>query len=205
MVTKPCSSIFDDVAGVVPAIGRGFDHTGIVGAQVTQHDIGAFDEQPAAFGDAFDRLEPVFDAVEQPADGAGAVMHRRVDGKNRRAFGGAIAFENAQPEFFHPEFAGFRLHPLGPGHDQAHVEEIIGIGVAGIAHEKRIGAKQHGGVGVVGKLGDRSCSAAARDRGRCARPASTGSRVPRGQAKGVEHGQALNTMSWAVKAMRAAA
>ena len=72
--------------------------------------------------------------VEQAADGARLVVHRRVDGEDGRAFGGAIAFENAQAEFLHPEFARLRLDALGAGHDEAHVEEIIRMGVA--AHSR---------------------------------------------------------------------
>ena len=64
----------------------------------------------------------------RPTD-AGAVVHRGVDGKDGRTFGGAIAFEDAEAEFLHPDLAGFGLDALGTGDDQAHAVEVIGVGV----------------------------------------------------------------------------
>ena len=83
-----------------------------------------------------------------------SIMHRRIDGKHRRAFGDAIAFENAQAELLHPGLAGFRLHPLGAGHDEAHGVEIVRMGVARIAREECVGAEEDRRIGVIGHLGD---------------------------------------------------
>ena len=139
----------DDVAGVIPATGRGFDNAGIIGAEITQHDIRTLDEQASAFLDAGHRLKPVFDAVEQAAHRAGLVVHRRVEGNGWRTFGGAIALENAQAEFLHPDIARLGLDALGARHHEAHVEEIIRVGILRVAHEERIGAEQHRGIGVI--------------------------------------------------------
>ena len=80
-------------------------------------------------------------------------MHRRIDGDDRRTFGGAIAFQNAQAEFLHPDFPRLLLDALGARHDEADVEEVVRMGVPRIAHQERVGAEQHRGIGVVAKLG----------------------------------------------------
>ena len=79
-------------------------------------------------------------------------MHRCVDGNHRRAFGRAIAFEDAQAEFLHPRLARFRLHPLRPRHHEAHVEEVIRMGIPRIAHEEGIRAEHYRRVGFVTEL-----------------------------------------------------
>ena len=97
-------------------------------------------------------FEAVLDLVEQAAHRAGAEMHRRVDGDDGRAFRGAIAFEDAQAELLHPGLARFGLHALGTRHHQAHVEEVVGVGIARIAHQEGVGAEQHRGIGFVAEL-----------------------------------------------------
>ena len=49
----------DDVAGIVPAIGRRFENAGIVGAQIAEHHIGALYNETAALFDSLHRHEPV--------------------------------------------------------------------------------------------------------------------------------------------------
>ena len=77
-----------------------------------------------------------------------------MSGQYRRAFGGAIAFENALAEFLHPDLAGFRLDAFGAGDDEADIVEIVRMGVARIAHQEGVGAEKDRGVGIVAKLGD---------------------------------------------------
>ena len=71
MVTKPLASIFTMSPVSYQPSGGGSMTPGVSARKISQHDIGAFDDEAAAFGDAFDRLEAVLDAVEQAADGAG--------------------------------------------------------------------------------------------------------------------------------------
>ena len=108
--------------------------------------------QPPAIVDVGHRIEPVFHARHDLSDGSGPVVHRRVDRDHRRGFGDAIAFEDAQAEFFHVGLAGRSLDRLGASEAVAHRTEIVGMRGARIAAEERIGAEDDGRVGPVDQL-----------------------------------------------------
>ena len=142
IVTNPSSSMRDDVAGIVPAISGGCSISA-ARPQIARHHVRAAQQQPAALASIpANRLQPVLDQRQKPADRAGAEMHRRVDRDDRRAFGDAIAFEDALAEPLGPDSAGLLAHRLGAGEDIAQRIEIIRVGAARIAGEKGVGAEQ---------------------------------------------------------------
>ena len=63
--------------------------------------------------------------------------------------GDAVAFENAQAEFFQIDPARRFLHRLGAGQHVAQRAEVVRIGHARIAVEEGVGAEQHGGADAV--------------------------------------------------------
>ena len=92
-------------------------------------------------------------------------------------------------EFLHPDVARFGLHALGAGHDEAHIVEIVRVGVPGIAHEERVGAEQDRGIGVVAKLGD-DLVVERRGIEEGAHARQDGQHGAAGEAEGMEHRQA---------------
>ncbi len=86
-----------DIAGVVPAVRRRFEHAGILRAQIADHDIGTAHRQPPALVDARNGIEPVFHQRREPADGARAIGHRRIHGQHRRGLGDAVASSTRMP------------------------------------------------------------------------------------------------------------
>ena len=93
----------DDVAGVVPAVYERLQLARAVGGHVAHHDVGAGDPQPAAIGDALDRLELHAHAGQQPPDRAVAAMGGRVDGHHGRGLGQAEAFDDLGAEALAPD------------------------------------------------------------------------------------------------------
>ena len=143
----------DDVAGVIPA-AQGLEGGVSVGVQIAAHDVGAAHEQAAALGDAFDRFEAEFEAGQEAADGAIFGGDGDVDAEAGRAFGGAVAFEEADAEFLRPGVRGGFLQFFGGGEQIAHGAEVVGIGLAAVAVEKSVGAEEDGAVAVIEGDGD---------------------------------------------------
>src|SRR6202008_4784967 len=90
-----------DVAGVVPALGRRLEYARIVSLEIAEHHVRPTHIEPPAFVDTRHRLEPWLHSGHQTPDGAELVEHRRVEREHGRGLGHAVAFEDAQPEFFH--------------------------------------------------------------------------------------------------------
>src|SRR5215471_1748647 len=80
----------DNIPGVVPSLRRLFD---LSAEHVTDHHIGTAYKETPSLGDARYRVEAMFDQRQKAADGPRAVMHRRIDRNDWRAFGDAVAFE----------------------------------------------------------------------------------------------------------------
>ncbi len=152
MATKPCGVDGDDVAGVVPALGRRLEHARVLGAEIAEHDVRPAHVEPAAVLDARHRLEPRLHAGHEPADRAEAVEHRRVDGEHRRRLGDAVAFEDAQAELLHVDPPRRLLDRLGAGEDVAQRAEVVGVRRARVAGEEGVGAEQDRGVRAVDQL-----------------------------------------------------
>src|SRR5581483_7078882 len=76
----------DDVARIVPTI-QAFEFGVGVFIEIAAHDIRSAHHQTPAVLDAFDRLEFVFHAGQEAADGAAAGRKRRIDTDAGRAFG----------------------------------------------------------------------------------------------------------------------
>ena len=89
---------------------------------------------------------------KEAADAAEFVEHRRVQRQHRRGLGHAVAFENAQAEFFQINLARRFPHRLGAGHHVAQRAEVVRIGHARIAVEERVGAEQDGRAYAVNQL-----------------------------------------------------
>src|SRR5262249_51898349 len=131
----------DNVAGVVPAFRRHFQHARFFGAQIAEHHVRAFDVKPPALVDALDLFELRLHARQQPSDATELVEHRRVERHDGGAFGYAVTFENAQAEFFKIDLPGRLLHRLGTGEHVAQRAKIIWVGDPRITVEKRISAE----------------------------------------------------------------
>src|SRR4029077_13476379 len=114
-----------------------------------EHYIRPFDAEPAALLDALDFFKLGFHAREQPADAAELVEHRRIERHYRRTFGDAVAFENAQAEFFQIDLARRLFHRLRAGEHVAQRAEIVRVGDPRITVEERTGAEERGGAGPV--------------------------------------------------------
>ena len=99
----------DDVAGIMPAFGRGLDLAWIFPTQIAEHHVRSTYVQPAFFIDPWNRLEARVHVGHEPADRAKPIEHRGIDGENRRRLRHAIAFENPQTELFQIDIARRRL------------------------------------------------------------------------------------------------
>src|SRR3546814_14896711 len=62
---------------------------------------------------------------------------------DRRAFGRAVALQDAQAELLHPGSPRLLAHPLGAGEDIAHGIEVVGMRHAGVAGEEGVGAEHY--------------------------------------------------------------
>ena len=92
-----------DVAGVVPAIVQRLQLARAVGGHVAHHHVRPGEPQPAAFGDALDRLELHAHAGQQAPDRAVAAMDRGVDGDHRRRLGQAETLDDLGAEALAPD------------------------------------------------------------------------------------------------------
>ena len=94
-----------DVARCVPARtlgGRRLNDAGLVVEQITLHHVRPLHVQRAAVIDAGHRLQHLFNAGQKLADRADLAGHGHIDGNDRRAFGHAVALQNADAEFLNP-------------------------------------------------------------------------------------------------------
>ena len=94
------------------------------------------------------------DQLQELADRTGAIGHGGIDRQHGGRFGGAVAFEDADAEFFKPQLAHRLRQLLGAGDHIAHAEEVVRVGVFGIVAEEGAGAKEYRAVAVVDHLGD---------------------------------------------------
>ena len=143
----------DDVAGVVPALHGRLQHARFLDLEIAEHHVRPAHVQAAAFLDSFDLLQPRLHARQDAADCAELVEHRRIERERRRRLGDAVAFEDAQPEFFHVGLARGFLHRLGAREDVAQRAEVVRVRDARIAIEECVGAEHDGGVHAVDQLG----------------------------------------------------
>ena len=86
-------------------------------------------------------LQARLDPRQNPAHGAGAAVHGRVERENGRGFGNAVSFQNAKAEFFYVKRPRRWSHRFSARHDIADRAEIICIGHPRIAGQECIGAK----------------------------------------------------------------
>src|SRR5499427_7988975 len=110
--------------------------------------------QPSSLLDPGHRFEPCFDPRQQASDGAEAVEHRRVESESGCGFSDAVAFKNAQTEFFRPYPPSCLLDRLGARQHVADGAKIVGVRGAGIARQKGVGAEHDRCIGAVNELGD---------------------------------------------------
>ena len=110
--------------------------------------------QHAAFFDARYGVQAMFDAGQQLADRAAAVSHRRVHRQHGRGLGCAIAFQDADAEFFYPQIAYFIGQFFRARDDITQPEKIVGVGEFGVVTEEGAGAEQHAAIAVVDHLGN---------------------------------------------------
>ena len=144
----------DHVAGVVPAVNRRLQHAGLVEQVIALHHVRAAHAEQAALGNARHRFQSGFQTRQQGPNAASAERHGRIHRQHRRAFGGAVTFQNADAEFVHPGGAHAVVELLRPGHDVTQLVEIVRVGKARIVAEESAGAEQHRAAAVVNDLGD---------------------------------------------------
>jgi hypothetical protein len=114
-------------------------------------------------------------------------MHRRVHRDDRRAFGGAIAFHDAQAEFLGIGRTRFGAHLFRAGKDVAQRVEIIGMRHAGVARQERVRAEHDRGIAIIGQRRDDAVMQRTGIHHR-ANAIEQRQHVPR-EAKGMEHRQ----------------
>jgi hypothetical protein len=83
--------------------------------------------QHASAVNARDRQQFCADTGQQLSDGAGAIRHRRVDGKDGRGFGSAVSFKDADAEFFKPSGTDRLGEFFRTGNNVAQAVKIIWI------------------------------------------------------------------------------
>ena len=110
--------------------------------------------QRAALRNARHGFDFILDAGQELADAADLAGHRHIDGDHRRAFGDAVAFENADAEFFDPQAAHGLVELFRPGHHVAQAAKIVGMRVFAIVAEEGRGAKEHRAIPVVDDFRD---------------------------------------------------
>src|SRR2546430_2519310 len=83
----------NDIAGIIPFV-LFLNNSRLIGLQVTEHNVRAFDEQPSAFRHAFHFDRFALDARKWPADRTWFVFHRRIEGNGWTGLGYAITLHN---------------------------------------------------------------------------------------------------------------
>ena len=116
-------------------------------------------------------------------------MHRRVDRHDRRGFGRAVAFEDADAELLEPHAARLRLDALGAGEHVAHRVEVVVVRDPRVAGQERVGAEQDRRVDAVDELRAPSDSAAATDTGTSRTPGEQRQQQAARQPEAVKHRQ----------------
>ena len=135
------------VAGIVPAVHRGLDPAARV--EIAGHHIGSAHVKPPAAGDAFHRLQPRFDAREQTAHRAPAVIRRFVHGHHRGGLGGAIALQHGHvAEFVSDQVMGLFPNLFSATDDKLQTRHLVGFGHARILVDEGVGGQKDRGAGV---------------------------------------------------------
>ena len=147
----------NDVAGGIPARATRrwrLDYARVVVQQIAFHHVWPLDVQRTAALNARHGLQLVCNAGQQLADGADLASHGHIHGYYGCAFGHAIAFENADAEFFDPEHAHVFREFFSARHHIAQAAKVVRVGVLAVMPQKGRGAKQHGAVAVIHDFGD---------------------------------------------------
>ena len=145
----------DDVAGVVPSV-EGLEFLVRIGVEVAFHNVGSANVEASAGLDARHRFEAVFYGGQEAACGAEFGLHSGVDAEAGAAFGGAIAFKDADAVFLRPCLEGGGLGFFGAGKEVAQGVKVVGMRFAGVAIEEGVGAEHNGALAVVENFGDYS-------------------------------------------------
>ena len=161
-----------------------------VGVEVAFHDVGAANVKTAACLDAWHGFEAVFYGGQEASCGADFGLHSGVDAEARAAFGGTVAFEDADAVFLRPCLKGGGLGFFGAGKKVAQGVKVVRMRFAGVAVEEGVGAEHNGALAVVEDFGNyavvegggvKESVDASHQREECAD----------GKAETVEHGQGV--------------
>ena len=136
-----------NIACIVPALERGFDHAGCGRAHIAEHHIGSANAQFAAFFNAFDRDQLIFHVGHQTTDRAGFVELHRVGRDHRGGLRCAIAFEDFNIEFLADKGPRFVLDSFGAANRQTNRIHRPIFGDPGVLSDKCIRGQQDRGAG----------------------------------------------------------